>query len=380
MQEWLVFEIRNAALARVSSSQRTISVNGRCRRPNCLEGTTWYRLPSWHTARNVSGDCGPTTSPPDSICACLITSKAEYQQQSFVPLFTEMRVLMVTDNHRHCQRSIWLPGAQITRRLIAAGQGSTHAKQITRSRMIPRPENSSGSAEFSMIPLARAAQFWKAQRFCTTRTGFVFLTETKHLNKPSEIRADYFRREACRNRRIVHVSIANPFRRSPLCYYPEKRRSNAPSSIAGFRTHSSPQRFCSALATILIQQHRLVFASVFPISSPVPDSAIAACSRGTWKDWRPASIAWSAARFHDRRRRRRGSLHLLRKSWRKIGRRDWSHAKIIRVAGDFLRRMLSRPWMGNGDVVLTDEELDGLRQICCGPKLPALCPTASANG
>ena len=264
-------------------------------------------------------------------------------------------------------------GAQITRRLIATGREvrtlTNHAKP-----------NDSSAQKIQVAPLS----FDDPVALQHSLEGATVLYNTywvrfPHGDKTFEQAVENSRRlfqaaKLAGIERIVHVSIANPSEDSPLCYYHGKAQVERALIDCGVSYAILRPTVLFGTGDILINNIAW-FLRRFPIFA-VPDIGDCSMQPGHVEDLADLAVSRGARRDSTIEDAVGAEAYTFEEIVRKIAGAIGSHAKIIRVGRRFLAPMLRVLGWVTGDVVLTDEELDGLAANLLLSKAPALCPTS----
>src|SRR5579864_5648767 len=264
-------------------------------------------------------------------------------------------------------------GAQITRRLITAGR---EVRTLTNH---PRP-NDAASQNIQVAPL----NFTDRAALQRSLEGAQVLYNTywirfPHGNKTFEqavenSRALFQAAKRAGVERIVHVSIANPSVDSPLGYYHGKAQVERALTESGVAYAILRPTVLFGTGDILINNIAW-FLRHFPIFA-VPDIGDCSMQPGHVEDMADLMVARGSRRDCTIEDAVGAEAYTFEEIVRKIAQAVGSHAKIIRVGKRTLAPMLRVLGWVTGDVVLTDEELDGLAANLLLSKTPALCPTS----
>jgi uncharacterized protein YbjT (DUF2867 family) len=264
-------------------------------------------------------------------------------------------------------------GAHIARRLIAAGR---EVRTLTNH---PRPNNAA-SQNIQAAPLS----FTDRKALQRSLEGAQVLYNTywirfPHGNKTFE--------QAVENSRtvfqsaklagiegIVHVSIANPSEHSPLGYYHGKAQVERALIDCGVPYAILRPTVLFGTGDILINNIAWLLRH-FPIFA-VPDIGDCSMQPGHVEDLADLAVSRGACRDCTIDDVVGAEAYTFEEIVRKIAQAVGSHTKIIRVGRKTLSPMLRVLGWFTGDVVLTDEELDGLAANLLLSKTPVLCPTS----
>jgi uncharacterized protein YbjT (DUF2867 family) len=264
-------------------------------------------------------------------------------------------------------------GAHITRRLIAAGREvrtlTNHAKP-----------NNAASQNIQVAPL----NFDDRAALQRSLEGAQVLYNTycirfPHGNKTFEQAVENSRTlfqaaKAAGIQRIVHVSIANPSEDSPLGYYHGKALVERALIDCGVPYAILRPTVLFGTGDILINNIAWLLRH-FPIFA-VPDIGDCSMQPGHVEDLADLAVARGALRDCTIEDAVGAEAYTFEEIVRKIAQAVGSHTKIMRVGKRTLSPMLRVLGWVTGDVVLTDEELDGLAADLLLSKTPALRPTS----
>jgi uncharacterized protein YbjT (DUF2867 family) len=173
--------------------------------------------------------------------------------------------------------------------------------------------------------------------------------------------------------RIVHVSIANPSEDSPLGYYRGKAQVERTLIDCGVPYAILRPTVLFGTGDILINNIAWLLRH-FPIFA-VPDIGDCSMQPGYMEDLANLAVSRGSTRTCSIEDAVGPEAYTFEEIVRKIAVAVGSHTKIIRVGKRTLAPMLRVLGWVTGDVVLTDEELDGLAANLLLSKTPALCPT-----
>jgi uncharacterized protein YbjT (DUF2867 family) len=264
-------------------------------------------------------------------------------------------------------------GAHITRRLIVAGR---EVRTLTNH---PKP-NDPASQNIQVAPL----NFADRAALQRSLEGAQVLYNTywirfPHGNKTFEQAVENSRTlfqaaKLAGIERIVHVSIANPSEDSPLGYYHGK--AQVERALIESRVPNAILRPTVLFGTgdILINNIAWLLRH-FPIFA-VPDIGDCSMQPGHVEDLANLAVSRGSRRDCTIEDAVGAEAYTFEEIVRKIAQAVGSHTKIIRLGKRTLAPMLRILGWVTGDVVLTDEELDGLAANLLLSKQPALCPTS----
>jgi uncharacterized protein YbjT (DUF2867 family) len=264
-------------------------------------------------------------------------------------------------------------GAQITGRLIASGR---EVRTLTNH---PNPNNAaSQNIQVALLNFDDPANLQRSLEGAQVLYNTYWI-RFPHGNKTFEqavenSRALFQAAKAAGIERIVHVSIANPSEDSPLGYYHGKAQVERALIESGVPYAILRPTVLFGTGDILINNIAWLLRH-FPIFA-VPDIGDCSMQPGHVEDL--ADLAVSRGARHDCTIEDAvgAEAYTFEEIVRTIARAIGSPAKIIRVGKRTLAPMLRVLGWVTGDVVLTDEELDGLAANLLLSKTPALCPTS----
>lgn len=264
-------------------------------------------------------------------------------------------------------------GAQIARRLIAAGR---EVRTLTNH---PKP-NDAASQNIQVAPL----NFNDRAALQRSLEGAQVLYNTYWIRFPH---GDKTFEQAVENsltlfqaaklagiQRIVHVSIANPSENSPLGYYHGKAQVERALIESGVPYAILRPTVLFGTGDILINNIAWLLRH-FPIFA-VPDIGDCSMQPGHVEDLADLAVSRGSRTDCTIEDAVGAEAYTFEEIVRKIANAVGSHTKIIRAGKRTLAPMLRVLGWVTGDVVLTDEELDGLAANLLLSKTPALCPTS----
>jgi NADH dehydrogenase len=264
-------------------------------------------------------------------------------------------------------------GAQIARGLIAAGR---NVRTLTNH---PKPDDAA-SQSIQVAPLS----FDNPAELQRSLEGAEVLYNTywirfPHGNKTFEQAVENSRTlfqaaKLAGAQRIVHASIANPSEDSPLGYYHGKAQVERALRECGVSYAVLRPTVLFGTGDILINNIAWLLRH-FPIFA-VPDIGDCSMQPGHVEDLADLAVARGSRRDCTVDDAVGAEAYTFEEIVREIAKAVGSHAKIIRVGKRTLAPMLRVLGWVTGDVVLTDEELDGLAANLLLSKRPALCPTS----
>ena len=264
-------------------------------------------------------------------------------------------------------------GAHITRRLIAAGR---EVRTLTNH---PKP-NDAAAQNIQVAPL----NFTDRAALQCSLEGAQVLYNTywirfPHGNKTFEQAVENSRTlfqtaKLARIERIVHVSIANPSEDSPQGYYRGKAQVERALRECGVPYAILRPTVLFGTGDILINNIAWLLRH-FPIFA-VPDIGDCSMQPGDVEDLADLAVLRGSQYDCTIEDAVGAEAYTFEEIVRKIAHAVGSHTKIIRVGVRTLAPMLRVLGWVTGDVVLTDEELDGLAANLLLSKQPALCPTS----
>jgi len=264
-------------------------------------------------------------------------------------------------------------GSQIARRLIALGR---EVRTLTNH---PKP-NDATSQNIHVAPL----NFSDRAALQHSLEGAQVLYNTywirfPHGNKTFEQAVENSRTlvqaaKLAGIQRIVHVSIANPSEDSPLGYYHGKAQVERALIESGVPYAILRPTVLFGTGDILINNIAWLLRH-FPIFA-VPDIGDCSMQPGYVEDLADLAVSRGSRTDCTIEDAVGAEAYTFEEIVRKIAQTVGSRTKIIRVGKRTLAPMLRVLGWVTGDVVLTDEELDGLAANLLLSKTPALCPTS----
>jgi uncharacterized protein YbjT (DUF2867 family) len=264
-------------------------------------------------------------------------------------------------------------GAQITRRLFAAGR---EVRTLTNH---PKPIDSA-TQKIQVAPL----NFDDTTALQRSLQGAEVLYNTywvrfPHGDKTFEQAVENSRRlfqaaKLAGIERIVHVSIANPSEDSPLGYYHGKALVERALRECGVSYAILRPTVLFGTGDILINNIAWLLRH-FPIFA-VPDIGDCSMQPGHVEDLADLAVSRGMRRDCTIEDAVGAEAYTFEEIVRRIAAAIGSRTKIIRVGRRTLAPMLRVLGWVTGDVVLTGEELDGLAANLLLSKTPALCPTS----
>jgi uncharacterized protein YbjT (DUF2867 family) len=264
-------------------------------------------------------------------------------------------------------------GSHIARRLIAAGR---EVRTLTNH---PKPDDAA-SQNIQVAPL----NFNDRAALQRGLEGAQVLYNTywirfPHGNKTFEQAVENSRTlfqyaKLAGIQRIVHVSIANPSEDSPLGYYHGKAQVERALIDSGVPYAILRPTVLFGTGDILINNIAWLLRH-FPVFA-VPDIGDCSMQPGHVEDLADLAISRGSRTDCTIEDAVGAEAYTFEEIVRKIAQAVGSHTKIIRVGKRTLAPMLRVLGWVTGDVVLTDEELDGLAANLLLSKTPALCPTS----